>query len=226
MADKDLKIQITTVADTSGADAAAASLKKVEAAGQAADGKGGSMDISDLNAKLENMKARAAAITEQAAATEELGNKTEEAASKGRRLGEITAAVGAIGMAAKISGAYMDSLVKEVNKVDFARLQRIDPKLAEDFKGVAMWAKIAEEPVAALFEIIQKMSSGTTAGQQLKDMQREFEAPGRAKESVFNAMIETGTTQVGEIGKLVDGIAQANKLLDAQDKTAEAERRR
>ena len=91
MADKELKIQITTTADTSGAEAAAASLQTVEAqAAGAQTAKPGDRytGADDLIAKLESMKQRAAAAQQEAGqlALEHEGTRLEDhaAAAKGR----------------------------------------------------------------------------------------------------------------------------------------------
>lgn len=129
MSDKDLRIQITTAADTSGADAAAAALGKVEAATKAADG--GGVDISELNARLDVLRERTKALQENAGATEELGEKANTAAPKLDKMIGMGRAMAA-GQAAQALKQVSSSL-RELSK----EFQGIDPAIQATLENTA-----------------------------------------------------------------------------------------
>jgi hypothetical protein len=243
MADKDLRIQITTAADTSGADAAAAAMGKVESATKAADG--GGVDISELTARLDVLRERTKAIQENAGATEELGEKANTAAPKldkmigmgramaaaqaARALGEVGNAIKGMGEQFKeidpVISRTLGDTAKEIGTVSsIISAAAMGASMAGPY-GAAAGAAAAGIAAVANEWINLKKVQATGA----KEIAESTEALSKAN-SAFNdhargdSLQKLYTTEKTALEELIQTLAAANKMSESKGRADKAKR--
>jgi hypothetical protein len=250
MADKDLTIKITTTADLTGADAAAAALAKVDASSQQAGASGNDhTDISDLNARLENLKERAKALQDNSSETEKLGEMSAAAAPRLDNLVNIQKAQMANTIAQSLGqiGARVEAAAKDFEAADpqFAKtltnlsagLNSATGALAGAAQGFAVGGPFgaavggllggAMAPLNKAFDDLQESLLSLAKAQAVN-----AEMFDRISQARLN-MVENARTdnlqelyagERDELEKLLAALSGAKQIYSAQDKAATAKR--
>ena len=199
------------IAATGGSEAAA-EVRKVESAVESLDSSASasSQGIDDLNAQLDEMRARAEALKEE---TVEVA-KEQESANQAMRLGRSAA----IGLG--IGGATVAKIFGEISKglasLDIEKLREMDAAMAAQVETARGWSEVLTDPING----IQRLISGSTIGEAFSDVNDQLARNAEMQAEAIDRMIQNGRRTAAEISALAKEIAAANAVLDAKDETS------
>lgn len=174
-----------------------------------------SLEQAEEEAKIAKHRAEAARERAEQADQESRDLKENVETQKGRAK-EIAGAVGAIAAAAKFAAESLSEVATAIDSVDMEALNKIDPKVAEEFQKMEFWARAATSPIKSIIDSTSEWLLGDTVGGAFENMNAALANAAIQHAASIDRMISSGIRQTDEIKRLADEVKAANAILDAK----------
>lgn len=216
MSDKNIEIRMAVT----GADAAAAEVRKVENAASSAtttiesatdDAAASADDLQDrlaaLRQRAENLQQDSAALAQQ---NENLAAKTNLA----------RAAMAGVAIGGAIVSKTFGEIAEGIRSIDVEKLRQLNTVMADQVESVQGLAEILTDPLNG----IQRLISGDTIGEAFAAINDQLARNAQIQAEAIDRLINKGILTADQLQDIARRIKAANDIIDATDSADAAQR--